>query len=196
MESASILKELKTSALATVAFALLLCGLYPLAVWSVGGLLFPAQSRGSLLADSQGRIVGSALLGQTFTSARYFHSRPSAAGSGYDASGSGGSNLGQTSQKLMDSLKARAEAYRKENSLEAGALIPGDAVTASASGLDPEISLANAMLQAPRVARERGLSAEQVARLVRKHLRGRDLGFLGEPGVNVLRLNLAMDGKE
>ncbi len=196
MEKVSIPKEIRTSVLATLALAALLCGLYPLAVWAAGGLLFPSQSRGSIVLDAQGKPIGSDLLGQTFVAAKYFHARPSAAGAGYDAAGSGGSNLGQTSRKLMDSLVARVEAYRKENALGPDILIPGDAVTASASGLDPEISLANALLQAPRVAQARGLSADQVSALVGKHLRGRSLGFLGEPGVNVLRLNLALDGKE
>jgi K+-transporting ATPase ATPase C chain len=189
-------RELKTSIVATLAFAVLLCGLYPLVIWGLGSLIFPEQATGSLLRDAQGKIIGSALLAQGFTSEKYFHPRPSAAGSGYDAVSSGGSNLGQTSQKLMDSVKARVEVYRKENGLTAETLIPGDAVTASASGLDPEISLANALLQAPRVARARGLTAEEVEATVRRHERGRDLGILGEPGVNVLLLNLALDKKE
>jgi len=189
-------RELKTSIVATLALAVLLCGLYPLVIWGLGSLVFPEQAKGSLLKDAQGKVLGSALLAQGFTSEKYFHPRPSAAGSGYDAVNSGGSNLGQTSQKLMDSVMARVEVYRKENILTAETLIPGDAVTASASGLDPEISLANALLQAPRVARARGLTAEEVEAMVRRRERGRDLGVLGEPGVNVLLLNLALDKKE
>jgi K+-transporting ATPase ATPase C chain len=189
-------KELRASLLATLSFAVLICSLYPAVIWGLGYLLFPDQAQGSLVRDAQGNPIGSALIGQAFVSPKYFHPRPSAAGSGYDAANSGGSNLGPTSRKLMDSVKARVDASRKENALPAGTLIPGDAVTASASGLDPEISPANALLQAPRVARARGLPAAQVEDLVRKHIRGRAFGVLGEPGVNVLLLNLALDGKE
>jgi K+-transporting ATPase ATPase C chain len=192
-EGFSLGRELKQSLIVTAVMVLLLCAVYPWLVWGVGGVLFPHKAEGSLIRSADGAIVGSALLAQGFASPRYFHPRPSAAGAGWDAASSGGSNLGQTSRKLMDSVKARVERYRAVNGLAAGALVPADAVTASGSGLDPEISLQNALLQAPRVARERGLPAEQVEALVRRHLRGRTLGFLGEEGVNVLALNLSLD---
>jgi K+-transporting ATPase ATPase C chain len=191
-ENLSLFHEVKQSLLVTVVMVALLCGAYPFLVWGVGNVLFPAKAMGSLLGKEDAPI-GSSQLAQGFSSAKYFRSRPSAAGAGWDAASSSGSNLGQTSQKLMDSVKARVEAYRKENGMAADAKVPADAVMASGSGLDPEISLANALLQAPRVARERGLPAEQVDALVHRHLRGRSLGILGEPGVNVLRLNLALD---
>jgi K+-transporting ATPase ATPase C chain len=173
---------------------MLLCGLaYPLATALVANLLFPYQAGGSLILR-EGRVVGSRLLGQAFTSPRYFHPRPSAtAPQPYNPGQSGGSNLGPTNAKLIQSVKERAESYRRENGLAEGTPVPVDAVTASASGLDPEISLANALLQAPRVAKARGLPLERVQRLVREHTRPRQLGLLGEPGVNVLELNLALD---
>lgn len=187
------LRELKISLIATVALLLLLCGVYPLVIWGLGNVAFHHQAEGSLVRNAQGTVIGSELLGQGFTSDKYFHSRPSAAGNGYDATSSGGSNLGQTSQKLIDSLKARIAVYRKENSLDSTAQIPGDAVTASASGLDPEISLDNALIQASRVVKARGIERGHVEALIHGNLRGRGLGFLGEPGVNVLQLNLALD---
>lgn len=189
----NLLNELRMS-LAFSAFSLLLlCGLYPLVVFGISQLLFPREAEGSLIRLG-GQIVGSDLLGQNFSSPRYFHPRPSAAGRGYDAANSGGSNLGPTSKALVAAVKDRVSAYRAENGLDSGVLIPVDAVTASASGLDPEISLANARLQAARVAKARGIDSAKVAAEVMKHLRGRSLGFLGDPGVNVLRLNLALDG--
>ena len=136
---------------------------------------------------------GSSLVGQGFTAARYFHPRPSAAGNGYDAASSGGSNLGPTSRRLSDAIKERIAAYRAENGLDPGAAVPADAVTASGSGLDPHISGRNAEIQTARVANARGLAGETVRRLVDANTDGAGFGLLGEPGVNVLRLNLALD---
>lgn len=188
-------KETRTALIAGVTLMLLLCAGYPLAVWGLSQAVFPHQARGSLIHSQQGGAtpVGSALLGQAFRSREYFHSRPSNAGGGYNAAASGGSNLGPTSKALMDSIRARIDRYRAENGLAAGTPIPADAVTASASGLDPEISLDNALLQASRVAKARGMDPSDMERMVRARLRGRDLGILGEPGVNVLLLNLDLD---
>jgi K+-transporting ATPase ATPase C chain len=167
---------------------------YPLAITGVAQVVFPFQSNGSLLYDAQGNVVGSALIGQSFASPAYFHPRPSAAGTnGYDATSSGGSNLGPTNQSLIGSVKDRAVAYRKENGLPADAPVPVDAVTASASGLDPDISPGNALIQAKRVAAARNLPDDQVKALVDQHTQGRVLGFLGEPRVNVLEINRALD---
>jgi potassium-transporting ATPase KdpC subunit len=154
----TFLEEVLISVRATLVFAILLCGLFPLIIFGAGQLFFPRQADGSLIESNDRRILGSELLGQNFGGAKYFHSRPSAAGAnGYDAASSSGSNLGPTSQKLIDAVKQRAESYRAKNGLAADALVPGDAVTASGSGLDPHISLRNADLQVPRVARERGI---------------------------------------
>jgi K+-transporting ATPase ATPase C chain len=188
------LKEVLTSILATLVFAVLLCGIFPLIIFGAGQLFFPQKANGSLIESSDRRIIGSELLGQNFAGAKYFHPRPSAAGAnGYDAASSSGSNLGPTSQKLMDAVKQRVETYRAENGLAADALVPGDAVTASGSGLDPHISVKNAELQAPRVAKERGLSLDALKAEIAKATDGRPLGILGEPGVNVLKLNIALD---
>lgn len=190
----TIAKETLTAILATLLFAIVLCGIYPVVIWGISLLLFPHAANGSLIESRDRAIVGSELLGQNFAGAKYFHPRPSAAGgNGYDAASSGGSNLGPTSQKLIDAVKARVEAYRTENSLATGTLVPGDAVTASASGLDPHISLKNAGLQVPRIAKARGLAFEVVQEEVKTATDGRSLGFLGEPGVNVLKLNIALD---
>lgn len=180
---------------ALVAFLLLtaLTGLaYPLAVTGVAQLAFPHRADGSLV-ERDGVVVGSSLIGQRFAGARWFHPRPSAAGDGYDAMASSASNLGPTNPTLLADVRARAAAYRRENGLSAGAPIPQDAVTSSASGLDPAISVANARIQARRVARARGLPVAGVLGLVAAHTAGRSLGFLGEPSVDVLELNLALD---
>jgi K+-transporting ATPase ATPase C chain len=189
----TFLHELKTSLLLTLVLAVLLCGAYPLAVWAGAQALFPAQANGSLVTDADGSVRGSRLLAQNFSSDKYFQPRPSAAGTGYDATSSSGTNLGPTSQKLNDSIKAAVAAYRTANGLAADAPVPADAVTSSGSGLDPHISPANAALQAARVARARRLSPELVLSLVAAHTRGRDWGVFGEPTVNVLQLNRALD---
>ena len=191
----TIVKETTTAILATLLLAIILCGLYPVAVWGASQLLFPRQANGSLIELNDRTVVGSALLGQNFSGAKYFHPRPSAAGTnGYDAANSSGSNLGPTSQKLIDSIKQRVADYRSENGLAGDTLVPGDAVTASASGLDPHISPKNALLQAPRIARERSITVEAVKAQIDKATAGPQLGILGEAGVNVLTLNLALDG--
>src|SRR5471032_2618935 len=158
----TILSEIKTSVLVTLVFAVLLCGAYPLAVWGGAQLLFPAKANGSLVLDAPGTVRGSALLAQNFSSDKYFQPRPSAAGTGYDATSSGGTNFGPTSQKLSDSIKAAVAAYRTSNGLAADAAVPADAVTSSASGLDPHISVANALDQSARVAKARGLALDKV----------------------------------
>lgn len=256
----TILKETITSIEATIVFAVILCGLYPLVIWGAGQLLFPHQANGSLIESGDRKIIGSSWLGQPFSSDKYFIPRPSAAGTGYDAANSGGSNLGPTSKKLIngttkttaviakegdapkpgpdvvdyDGIKLRIIGYCEQNGLayqllqegkvidpktyktekgdydqvklitafnddakpltvKASVPIPGDAVTASGSGLDPHISVKNALLQLPRVAKTRSLSEDQVRDLVQQNTDGRSLGFLGEPGVNVVKLNLALD---
>jgi potassium-transporting ATPase KdpC subunit len=185
--------ELKTSLLLTLIFAVLLCGAYPVAVWAGAQALFADKANGSLVMDRDGTVRGSTLLAQNFSSDKYFQPRASAAGTGYDATSSGGTNFGPTSQKLSDSIKAAVAAYRTGNNLAADAPVPADAVTSSASGLDPQISVDNATIQSARVARARSLPIEKVQALVAAYTVGRDLGFLGEPGVNVLRLNIALD---
>lgn len=188
-------KEIRISLVATITLAILLCGIYPLAVWLLAQGLFPSKANGSLNVRN-GKAIGSVLLAQGFTDPKYFHPRPSAAGDGYDAIRSGGSNLGPTSRKLIDTVRRHVDEYRKENHLAPGVLAPADAVTASASGFDPHISLNNALFQAPRVARVRGLSGEVVLEEIKSHTEGRDIGILGEPRVNVLLLNLALDRKQ
>jgi K+-transporting ATPase ATPase C chain len=191
----NILNELRISVIATVCLAVLLCGIYPAVVWGIAQGLFHSQANGSLVSV-KGQVIGSSLLAQSFTGAGYFHPRPSAAGDGYDAVSSGGSNLGPTSQKLIAAVKERVAAYRAENKLAPEVLIPADAVTASASGLDPHISVKNALLQASRVAGVRGVGEEALRKKILSHTKGRDLGIFGEPRVNVLMLNLDMDGKQ
>ncbi|HEY4375851.1 MAG TPA: K(+)-transporting ATPase subunit C [Acidimicrobiales bacterium] len=167
---------------------------YPLAMTGIAQALFSHQADGSLVKDARGRVVGSSLVGQNFTGARWFEPRPSAAGEkGYDASASGASNLGPTNPVLLRSVAERVAAYRKDNGLASTMKVPVDAVTASGSGLDPDISIANARLQAPRVAKARGLPVAKVLSLIGQHTDGRSLGFLGDPGVNVLELNLALE---
>jgi len=190
----TIVKETTRAILATLLFAIVLCGVYPVVVWGASQLLFPHQANGSLIEGSDRKIVGSEWLGQNFTGAKYFHPRPSAAGAnGYDAANSSGSNLGPTSKKFIDSVKQRVTDYRTENGLAPETLVPGDAVTASGSGLDPHISVKNALLQAPRVARERSLGVDAIKSEIDKATATPQFGILGEAGVNVLKLNLALD---
>jgi K+-transporting ATPase ATPase C chain len=175
-------------------FTLLLTGLaYPLLVTGLAQFLFPQQANGSLVKSGQGQVVGSELIGQRFSHPAYFHGRPSAAGEiSYDATASGGSNLGPTSQKLRDRVISDLERLRKENP-EAALPVPAELLTASASGLDPHLSLVGTLWQVPRVAKARKVSPARVETVVRLHLEGPDLGFLGEPRMNVLLLNLALD---
>jgi K+-transporting ATPase ATPase C chain len=177
---------------AFVAFTLLTGCIFPMVLLGLGRAIFPEQAAGSLVVE-QGRVVGSRLIGQTFARPEYFHPRPSAAGAGYDPLASGGSNLAPSNPKLTQALDGRALAYRRENGLSPDATVPVEAVTASGSGLDPHITSADAALQIPRVARARSLSPAAVRALVEAHTAGRDLGILGEPRVEVLELNLALD---
>lgn len=180
----------------TLALAVVCCGIYPMVVFGLSQALFHDKANGSLLADKDGTIRGSRLIGQQFTTDKYFDSRPSDAGANgmsYDPTSSGGSNLGPTSQKLSDTIKQNIASYRAQNNLGTNTPVPADAVTASASGLDPHISLRNAELQMPRVAKTRGLSEDKLRELIRVNTDPASLGLLGEPGVNVLTLNLALD---
>jgi potassium-transporting ATPase KdpC subunit len=187
------MRTLLTAIAMTIALTLLTGIVYPLVIWGIAQVVFPWQSNGSLVVRD-GRVVGSALIGQNFAAPRYFHGRPSAAGDkGYDASSSGGSNLGPTNHKLIDGVKAQLHTVLEENPGTAARDVPIDLVTASGSGLDPEISPAAARLQVARVAKARGLSEAAVEDLVRKFTRGRWAGVFGEPRVNVLELNLALD---
>ena len=190
----NIVNELRISLIATACLAVLLCGIYPGIVWLIAQGIFPDRANGSLVTV-EGQVVGSSLLAQRFDGQGYFHPRPSAAGAGYDAANSSGSNLGPTSQKLIDAVKERIDAYRAENNLGLDVLIPVDAVTASGSGLDPHISVKNALLQERRVARTRGLGDEMVLKMIISSIEGRCMGIFGEPRVNVLMLNLNLDGK-
>lgn len=186
--------ELRGAVAATLVLAGVCCGLYPLAVTGISRLAFKDKADGSLIVDKNGVLRGSSLLGQNFTGEKYFQPRPSAAGAnGYDAAASSGSNLGPTSQKLADQIKQRVAAYRAANGLADGQPVPADAVTASASGVDPHISPANAALQLTRVAKARNLPAEKVRALVAASTDKPAFGLLGDPGVNVLKLNLALD---
>ena len=204
-------KQLLISLRITFILLLLVSGIYPLVVWGISQVAFKRQANGSLIRNAQGQVIGSELLAQGFTKPEYFHPRPSAAGNGYDPTASGGTNLGPTSDKLINGVHKKdlspgkpdpadfdgvadlAKAYRTENGLAATARVPVDAVTRSASGLDPQISLANAQIQVVRVAKARGLSEEAIRGLIAENTSGRGLGVLGEPAVNVLKLNLALD---
>jgi potassium-transporting ATPase KdpC subunit len=187
----NLTRNLIVAVLMTIVTTLLLGVAYPLVVTGVAQVLFPDKANGQLI-ERDGKVIGSRIIGQSFSSPAYFRGRPSAAGTGYDAANSSGTNLGPTNKKLVDAVKASVDAARKEN---ASAPVPIDLVTSSASGLDPHVSPASAMFQVPRVARERGVSAADVQRLVEAHTEGRQLGFLGEPVVNVLELNLALDAQ-
>jgi K+-transporting ATPase ATPase C chain len=187
-------RQLVPAILAFLVLTVLTGVAYPLAMTGAAQVLFPNRADGSLI-KRDGKVVGSRLIGQNFSRPRYFHPRPSAAGDGYDAMSSSASNLGPTNPALIADVRKRVAEYRSENGLPAGSVVPADAVTASGSGLDPHISKANARLQAPRVARARGLSLDAVLKLIDEHTDGRPLGFLGETGVNVLELNLALDSR-
>ena len=204
-------KQLIISIRITFVLLLLVSGAYPLVVLGIAQAAFHHQANGSLVVDAGGKVVGSELLAQAFTKPEYFHPRPSAAGSGYDPTASSGTNLGPTSDKLIsgvhkpdiakgkpdpsdfDGVKDLAAQYRKDNGLAPNALVPVDAVTRSASGLDPHISPVNAALQMARVAAARGMTVDSIKQLIAENTQGRGLGFLGEPGVNVMTLNLALD---
>lgn len=188
------MKRQLLTALRLAGITLLLTGVvYPLVVTGISQLAFPARARGSLVFDDAGNAVGSQLIGQEFAGPGYFVGRPSYAGDGYDAAASGGSNLGPTSRELRDTVATRVAQVRAREGLTSDAQVPIDLVTGSGSGLDPQISVASAELQVPRVARERGMTEEAVRALVNEHTDGRQLGFLGEPRVNVLLLNMALD---
>jgi potassium-transporting ATPase KdpC subunit len=204
------MKHLRPAILLTLFFVIVTGVAFPVVVWAIGRVAFPSQAEGSLIRDSHGIVIGSSLIGQAFTKPEYFHPRPSAAGAGYDAANSSGTNLGPTSDKLINGVKDDpatkdvdetypgirdlAKAYRQENGLPEETVIPADAATRSASGLDPDITPANAALQVARVARARNLDAARVRALVAEHTTGRLLGLIGEPRVNVLLLNRALDG--
>ena len=203
------MKQLRPAIILTLFFIIVTGIAFPVVVWAIGRVAFPSQAEGSLIRDASGKVIGSALLGQSFTKPEYFHPRPSAAGAGYDAANSSGTNLGPTSDKLVNGIKDApatkevdetylgfgdlAQAYRAENGLATDAMIPADAATRSASGLDPHISPANAALQVARVAKARNLGVDKVRDVVKQHTIGRALGLFGEPTVNVLLVNLALD---
>jgi K+-transporting ATPase ATPase C chain len=189
-----LIRELRISLIATLSLAIIVCGIYPLIIWVLAQGLFPTQANGSLLVRNE-KVVGSSLIGQGFIDPKYFHPRPSAAGQGYDGAGSGGSNLGPTSEDLVDQVRQRLIEYRAENNLAPDATVPVDAVTASSSGLDPHISVKNALLQARRVAKARNMSVEVILRKIEDYTERRTLGILGEPRVNVLMLNLDLEGR-
>ena len=190
----SSLAHLATSALYTAVTVVALGLIYPAVIWGLAALLFHDRANGSLVAAPHGRIVGSELVGQNFTKPRYFHGRPSAAGKGYDPTSTGGTNDGPTNKKLIDATKSAIEALRKANPDAAGP-IPMDLVTSSASGIDPDISPEGAYYQAPRVAKARGMTLDAVRTAVAAHVTQRQFGLLGEPRVNVLDLNRALDAQ-
>ena len=186
------MKQIVVAIKATIVLTVLTGVIYPLAVWGLAKAIFPRQSEGSLI-ESNGKVVGSELIGQRFTKPEYFHGRPSAAGNdGYDGLSSGGPNFGPTNQKLIDRVRDDASKFRLENPSFSGP-IPADIVTASGSGLDPDISPEAAEAQAPRVAAARGIPVEKVRALIAANTQGRQWGVFGEPRVNVLQLNLALD---
>jgi potassium-transporting ATPase KdpC subunit len=188
----AFLRQLRPAFLAVVAFTVI-CGLaYPLVVTAIAQVGWKDTANGSLITRD-GVVVGSELIGQNFTSPDYFHPRPSAAGDGYDGTASSGSNFGPTNEEYLATVADRVAAYREENGLAPTELVPVDAVTASGSGLDPQISVRNAELQAPRVASARGMELSAVLALIDEHTSDRPLGILGDPGVNVLELNLDLD---
>jgi potassium-transporting ATPase KdpC subunit len=185
----NLTRNFVAAVLMTIVTTVLVGVIYPLAITGIARVVFPDKANGQLI-ERDGKVVGSRLIGQGFSSPGYFRSRPSAAGTGYDAANSAGTNLGPTNKKLIDAVMANVEAARKENP---DAPVPIDLVTTSASGLDPHISPANADFQVPRVARERGISEADLRGLVATHTEGRTFGFLGEPRVNVLELNIELD---
>jgi K+-transporting ATPase ATPase C chain len=188
-----ILGHLTTAALYTVVTVLLLGIVYPLVMTGIAQVIFPQQANGSLVS-SGGKVIGSDIIGQLWTKPQYFAGRPSAAGKGYDPTATGGTNLGPTSKKLIDATKATIDALRKANP-DATVPIPMDLVTSSASGIDPDISPEAAYYQVPRVAKARGIATNAVDAIVAAHVHARELGFLGEPHVNVLELNMALDAR-
>lgn len=190
----STLRHLTTSVLYTVTTVIMLGLIYPVVVWGLATLLFHHQADGSLITAPNGVVIGSELVGQNFTQPKYFHGRPSAAGKGYDPTSTGGTNLGPTSKKLIDGTRSAIDALRKANPDATGA-IPMDLVTSSASGIDPDISPAGADYQAPRVAKVRGLLLDRVRAMIAAHTTPRQFGLLGEPRVNVLDLNRALDAQ-
>lgn len=191
----NILKELKVSVIITLILLVVCSGIYPVFVFGAGQLFCPNKANGSLVLDNDGKPIASTLIGQAFNGDKYFNPRPSSAGQGYDPTSSSGSNLGPTSKTLHDNVQQRVTDYRKANNLPDAQVVPADAVEASGSGLDPHISIKNALLQLPRVAKVRSMSEDDLKKLVEQYTDGRDFGILGEPGVNVVKLNLALDGK-
>ena len=190
----TLIAETGRSIVATIFFTIIVCGIYPLIIFGAGQVCFSHQANGSLIVDKSGVVRGSELICQNFTSDKYFHPRPSAAGNnGYDPTSSSGSNLGPTSGTLYTNIMQNVAAYRSDNNMPTNAPVPADAVTESGSGLDPHISAENAELQIPRVAKVRGLSEDKVRELVKENTNGRDLGLFGEPRVNVVTLNFALD---